>query len=155
MDLANHISLYCALQEVFRAVTGLPISTYFSAFKLLWLYENVPAVQQAIDSDEACFGTVDSWIIYQLTGGVEGGVHVTDGGSTSRAAYAHSWQPGCCTIKNISRIRNNRVDIGTVQAISHRRAGTLTVYLVEHEGRLYHQSHCGVLCSLCRSVSRD
>jgi len=49
-------------------VTGLPISTYFSAYKFLWLMENVPAVADAVGSGAAMFGTVDSWLIYQLTG---------------------------------------------------------------------------------------
>jgi len=49
-------------------VTGLPISTYFSAYKFLWLRENVPTVADAVGSGAAMFGTVDSWLIYQLTG---------------------------------------------------------------------------------------
>ena len=49
-------------------MTGLPISTYFSAYKFLWLAENVPAVADAVRSGAAMFGTIDSWLIYQLTG---------------------------------------------------------------------------------------
>lgn len=50
------------------AVTGLPVSTYFSAYKLKWLLDNVPAVADAAAAGRCCFGTVDSWLIYQLTG---------------------------------------------------------------------------------------
>uniref|UniRef100_A0A671WXB7 glycerol kinase n=1 Tax=Sparus aurata TaxID=8175 RepID=A0A671WXB7_SPAAU len=58
--------------------TGLPISTYFSAVKLRWLLDNVDEVRQAVLSERAMFGTVDSWIIWCLTGGRNGGVHCTD-----------------------------------------------------------------------------
>ena len=52
---------------------------------MLWLYENVEDVRMAVDQDEACFGTIDSWLLYKFTGGVNGGVHVTDG-EPARAA---------------------------------------------------------------------
>lgn len=63
---------------------GLPISTYFSATKLLWLMENVEAVNEAINNGDALFGTIDTWLIWNLTGGVEGGLHVTDVSNASR-----------------------------------------------------------------------
>ena len=60
---------------------GLPISTYFSAVKILWLMENVAEVKAAIDQGDALFGTVDSWLVWKLTGGK---VHVTDCSNASR-----------------------------------------------------------------------
>ena len=51
------------------AVTGLPVSTYFSAYKLKWLLQHSPAVAAAVAAGRCMFGTVDSWLIYQLTGG--------------------------------------------------------------------------------------
>ncbi|XP_027344713.1 glycerol kinase isoform X2 [Abrus precatorius] len=63
---------------------GLPISTYFSALKLLWLMENVDAVKEAIKKKDALFGTIDTWLIWNLTGGVKGGLHVTDISNASR-----------------------------------------------------------------------
>ncbi|KAI3670460.1 hypothetical protein L1987_87795 [Smallanthus sonchifolius] len=63
---------------------GLPISTYFSALKLLWLLENVDAVKQAVKKRDALFGTIDSWLIWNLTGGVNNGLHVTDVSNASR-----------------------------------------------------------------------
>ena len=65
-------------QDRFRATCGLPISTYFSAVKLLWLMNNVPEVAAAISEGRALFGTIDTWLIWNLSGGVDGGVHVTD-----------------------------------------------------------------------------
>uniref|UniRef100_A0A8C2GLT3 glycerol kinase n=1 Tax=Cyprinus carpio TaxID=7962 RepID=A0A8C2GLT3_CYPCA len=64
--------------------TGLPISTYFSAVKLRWLMDNVEKVHEAVLSHRAMFGTVDSWLIWCLTGGKKGGVHCTDVTNASR-----------------------------------------------------------------------
>ncbi|KAG2283738.1 hypothetical protein Bca52824_054958 [Brassica carinata] len=63
---------------------GLPISTYFSAMKLLWLMENVDAVKDAIKKGYAIFGTIDTWLIWNMTGSVNGGLHVTDVTNASR-----------------------------------------------------------------------
>lgn len=68
----------------FVETCGLPISTYFSAVKLLWLIENVDAVRNAVESGDALFGTIDTWLIWNLTGGVNGGLHVTDVSNASR-----------------------------------------------------------------------
>lgn len=68
----------------FVKTCGLPISTYFSAVKFLWLIENVDAVKQAVKSGDALFGTIDTWLIWNLTGGVNGGLHVTDVSNASR-----------------------------------------------------------------------
>ncbi|GAY61708.1 hypothetical protein CUMW_212120 [Citrus unshiu] len=68
----------------FLDAVGLPISTYFSAVKLLWMMENVDAVKEAIKKGDALFGTIDTWLIWNLTGGVNGGLHVTDVSNASR-----------------------------------------------------------------------
>lgn len=60
--------------------TGLPMSTYFSAFKLKWLIDNIRPVQEALKEDRLLFGTVDSWILWNLTGGL----HMTDVTNASR-----------------------------------------------------------------------
>ncbi|XP_045830693.1 glycerol kinase-like [Trifolium pratense] len=65
---------------------GLPISTYLSALKLLWLMENVDAVKEAIKKKDALFGTIDTWSIWNLTGGVKGGL-LNIGTPTFGAAY--------------------------------------------------------------------
>ena len=77
----------------FRDKTGLPISTYFAGFKMKWMLENVEAVQSAARSGDAMFGTVDSWLIYNLTGGIDGGIHVTDGVLTHESSMMleHLW----------------------------------------------------------------
>ncbi|BBN05881.1 glycerol kinase [Marchantia polymorpha subsp. ruderalis] len=68
----------------FVATAGLPISTYFSATKLLWLMDSVPLVREAIDRGDALFGTIDSWLIWNLTGGARGGLHLTDCSNAAR-----------------------------------------------------------------------
>lgn len=60
------------LQDQFRKITGLPISTYFTAYKFVWLVENVPAVADAVEQDRCTLGTIDTWLIYNLTGGTKG-----------------------------------------------------------------------------------
>ncbi len=67
-----------------RRKTGLPVATYFSAVKMRWLLDNVPDLQVAATRGEAIFGTIDSWIIWNLTGGPTGGVFATDVTNASR-----------------------------------------------------------------------
>lgn len=66
---------------------GLPLSTYPSSVKFLWLYRHVEAVKKAYDEGRLSFGTVDTWLIYRLNGGKEGGVHVTDTTNASRTMF--------------------------------------------------------------------
>ncbi|HWK12168.1 MAG TPA: glycerol kinase GlpK [Vicinamibacterales bacterium] len=70
--------------DTIRRRTGLPPATYFSATKLQWILENVPGVRDAADRGEAIFGNIDTWIIWNLTGGSRGGVHATDVTNASR-----------------------------------------------------------------------
>ncbi|HWQ14243.1 MAG TPA: glycerol kinase GlpK [Roseiflexaceae bacterium] len=65
-------------QDRFRPRTGLPLATYFSGPKLRWLLQHVPGLRQAAEAGDALFGTIDSYLIWQLTGGPRGGAHVTD-----------------------------------------------------------------------------
>lgn len=71
-------------QDRFRNITGLPIATYFSGPKIRWVLDNVPAAKTAADKGVALFGTIESWIIWWLTGGPNGGAHVTDVTNASR-----------------------------------------------------------------------
>jgi glycerol kinase len=71
-------------RELLRARTGLPPATYFSATKVQWILDNVDGVRAAAERGEALFGTVDTWIIWNLTGGAGGGRHVTDATNASR-----------------------------------------------------------------------
>ncbi|NLD71217.1 MAG: glycerol kinase GlpK [Chloroflexi bacterium] len=72
------------LEPLIRERTGLLAATYFSGPKLAWLLENVPGLREDAERGEALFGTVDSWLIWNLTGGPAGGAHVTDVTNASR-----------------------------------------------------------------------
>ncbi|XP_046511611.1 glycerol kinase 2 [Equus quagga] len=83
-----------------KSKTGLPLSTYFSAVKLRWILDNVRKVQKAVEEGRALFGTVDSWLIWSLTGGVNGGVHCTDVTNASRTMlfniHSLEWDKELC-----------------------------------------------------------
>jgi glycerol kinase len=71
-------------QDRFREKTGLPIATYFSGPKVRWILDEVPEARTAAQKGRALFGTIESWIIWWLTGGPNGGAHVTDVTNASR-----------------------------------------------------------------------
>ncbi|MET9338763.1 glycerol kinase GlpK [Nonomuraea sp. NPDC003804] len=70
--------------EVIRRKAGLPPATYFSGGKIQWILENVDGVREAAEAGDALFGTTDTWLLWHLTGGPDGGVHVTDPTNASR-----------------------------------------------------------------------
>ncbi|HET8616901.1 MAG TPA: glycerol kinase GlpK [Actinomycetales bacterium] len=70
--------------EVIRRKAGVPPATYFSGGKLQWLLQNVSGLREAAERGDALFGTIDTWLIWNLTGGPDGGVHVTDPTNASR-----------------------------------------------------------------------
>src|ERR1700760_887113 len=67
-----------------REAVGLPLSTYFSGPKIAWILDNVEGARARAEDGELCFGTMDTWVLWNLTGGVNGGVHVTDVTNASR-----------------------------------------------------------------------
>ena len=71
-------------QDRFRHSTGLPIATYFSGPKIKWLLDNVAGARERAEAGELLFGNIDSWYIWNVTGGPNGGVHVTDVTNASR-----------------------------------------------------------------------
>jgi glycerol kinase len=71
-------------QDRFRAKTGLPIATYFSGPKIRWILDNVDGARQRAEAGELLFGNIDTWVIWNITGGPDGGVHITDVTNASR-----------------------------------------------------------------------
>ena len=71
-------------QDRFREKVGLPLATYFSGPKIKWILANVPGAAEKADKGELLFGNIDTWVIWNLTGGPKGGVHVTDVTNASR-----------------------------------------------------------------------
>ncbi|XP_059410091.1 glycerol kinase isoform X2 [Carassius carassius] len=115
--------------------TGLPISTYFSAVKLRWLMDNVKKVHEAVLSHRAMFGTVDSWLIWCLTGGKKGGVHCTDVTNASRTMlfniHTMDWDPELCKYFDIPmeilpKVRSSSEIYGLMKISSNLKSGPLT-----------------------------
>jgi len=71
----------------FADVVGLPLATYFSGTKIAWILENVDGARERADAGELMFGTTDSWVLWNLTGGISGGVHATDVTNASRTMF--------------------------------------------------------------------
>jgi len=89
----------------FRAKVGLPLATYFSGPKISWILENVPGVREAANAGKALFGNMDTWIIWNLTGGIKGGKHVTDVTNASRTMLMDletlAWDPEICNLMGL------------------------------------------------------
>jgi len=71
-------------QDRFRSRTGLPLATYFSGLKIRWILEHVKGAREQAEAGDVIFGNVDTFLIWQLTGGCRGGVHITDVTNASR-----------------------------------------------------------------------
>ncbi|BDI22685.1 glycerol kinase GlpK [Herbiconiux sp. L3-i23] len=73
--------------ERFKDTVGLPLSTYFAGTKIVWILENVDGAREKADAGDLLFGTTDTWVLWNLTGGTDGGVHVTDVTNASRTLF--------------------------------------------------------------------
>ena len=84
-------------QDRFRPQTGLPLSTYFSSLKLRWLLQNVPGAREKASAGELLFGNIDTFLLWNLTGGPEKGAHITDVTNASRTQLLNlktlDWDP--------------------------------------------------------------
>src|SRR3712207_2510 len=67
-----------------RSKTGLPLASYFSGLKLRWLLDNVPGAREKAEAGDALFGNIDTWLVWNLTGGADQGCHITDVTNASR-----------------------------------------------------------------------
>jgi glycerol kinase len=94
-------------QDRFRATTGLPIATYFSGPKIKWMLDNVEGARQRAEAGELLFGNIDTWVIWNLTGGTNGGAHVTDVTNASRTLLMDlrtlQWDDGILSILGIPK----------------------------------------------------
>ncbi len=94
-------------QDRFRAKVGLPLATYFSGPKVKWILENVEGARAKAEAGDLLFGNIDTWCIWNLTGGVDGGVHVTDVSNASRTMLMNletlDWDPDMLAVMGIPR----------------------------------------------------
>jgi glycerol kinase len=90
-----------------RGTTGLPLASYFSGLKLRWLLDQVPGARAKAEAGEAVFGTIDSWIVWNLTGGPDVGRHITDVTNASRTQLMNletlAWDEGILQLFDIPR----------------------------------------------------
>jgi glycerol kinase len=97
----------------FREQTGLPLASYFSALKLQWLLNHVDGARELAESGDALFGTVDSWLAWNLTGGPDQGLHITDVTNASRTQLMHlgtvQWDPGLLAVFDVPRAALPRI----------------------------------------------
>ncbi len=94
-------------QDRFRTKVGLPLATYFSGPKVKWILDNVPGVREKAEKGEVLFGNIDTWVIWNLTGGTNGGVHVTDVSNASRTMLMNletlDWDPEMLEVMGIPK----------------------------------------------------
>jgi len=94
-------------QDRFRTKVGLPLATYFSGPKVKWILDNVDGARAKAEKGEVLFGNIDAWVIWNLTGGPKGGVHVTDVSNASRTMLMNletlDWDPDMLKVMDIPR----------------------------------------------------
>lgn len=110
-------------QDGFREKTGLPVASYFSGPKIQWILENISEAKTAAQKGSALFGTIETWIIWWLTGGPKGGAHVTDVTNASRTLLMNlntlQWDKDILKILDIPEQILPRI----VPSIDHRTWG--------------------------------
>lgn len=100
-------------QDRFRSTVGLPLATYFSGPKVKWILENVAGVRHAAERGDALFGNIDTWVIWWLTGGPDGGNHITDVSNASRTMLMNlqtlDWDNNILNVLGIPRAMLPRI----------------------------------------------
>lgn len=93
--------------ERFKEKVGLPLATYFSGTKIVWILENVEGAREKAEAGDLLFGNTDTWVLWNLTGGVNGGVHVTDVTNASRTMFMDletlQWDDGILAAFNVPK----------------------------------------------------
>jgi glycerol kinase len=111
-------------QDRFRGKTGLPLSTYFSGLKIRWILEHIKGVREMAEAGDAVLGNIDTFLVWHLTGGPNGGVHVTDVTNAGRTQLIDlktlSWDKGMLDMfgipeKMLPRIRSSSENYGLAQ----------------------------------------
>ena len=133
----------------FAQRVGLPLSTYFSATKIAWILDNVDGARESAERGDLLFGTTDSWIIWNLTGGTDGGVHVTDVTNASRTMLMDleslEWQDDILEVFRIPksmlpRIASSSEIYGTVESSSVLRETPIAGILGDQQSATFGQA---------------
>ncbi|MGB6180343.1 MAG: glycerol kinase GlpK [Rhodococcus sp. (in: high G+C Gram-positive bacteria)] len=108
----------------YTAKTGLPLATYFSGPKIMWILENVDGVREKAEAGELCFGNMDTWVLWNMTGGSDGGLHYTDPTNASRTLLMDldtlQWDEDICKdmgipMSMLPEIRSSSEEYGKVR----------------------------------------
>ena len=135
--------------ERFKAKVGLPLATYFSGTKIVWILENVPGAREKAEAGDLLFGTTDTWVLWNLTGGVDGGVHATDVTNASRTMFMDletlQWDDEILGIFGVPRsmlpeIRSSSEVYGTVEESSLLRETPIAGILGDQQAATFGQA---------------
>ncbi len=133
----------------FQHTVGLPLSTYFSGTKIVWILENVDGVRARADAGDLLFGTTDTWVLWNLTGGVDGGVHATDVTNASRTMFLDletlQWDDEILAEFNVPRsllpeVRSSSDVFGTIEASSLLREVPISGILGDQQAATFGQA---------------
>ena len=111
--------------ERYRAKTGLPLATYFAGPKARWILDHVDGARERAERGELAFGTMDTWVLWQATGGTDGGLHITDPTNASRTLLMNidtlEWDPQLCEeigvpMAMLPEIRSSSENYGPIRA---------------------------------------
>ncbi|WP_353813223.1 glycerol kinase GlpK [Agromyces sp. SYSU T00266] len=135
--------------ERFKAKVGLPLATYFSGTKIVWILENVPGAREKAEAGDLIFGTTDTWVLWNLTGGVDGGVHATDVTNASRTLFMDletlQWDEEILGIFGVPRsmlpaIKSSSEVYGTVESSSLLRETPIAGILGDQQAATFGQA---------------
>lgn len=133
----------------FKAITGLPLASYFSASKIAWILDNVDGARERAAAGKLAFGTTDSWVLWNLTGGVRGGVHATDVTNASRTLLMDlrtlDWHDDLLEAFNIPRsmlpeIRSSSEEFGIASPASLLRGTPISGILGDQQAATFGQA---------------
>ncbi|WP_306231965.1 glycerol kinase GlpK [Agrococcus beijingensis] len=133
----------------YKQRVGLPLATYFSGTKIVWILENVQGAREAAEAGDLLFGTTDSWVLWNLTGGVNGGVHATDVTNASRTLFMDlettSWNDEILADFGVPRsmlpeIRSSSGEFGVASSESLLRETPITGILGDQQAATFGQA---------------
>lgn len=135
--------------ERYKAKVGLPLATYFSGTKIVWILENVEGAREKAEAGDLLFGTTDSWVLWNLTGGVDGGVHATDVTNASRTLFMDletlTWDESILAdfgvpASMLPEIRSSSGDFGVASDASLLRETPITGILGDQQAATFGQA---------------
>ncbi|MDO5051372.1 MAG: glycerol kinase GlpK [Pseudoclavibacter sp.] len=139
--------------ERYKRRVGLPLATYFSGTKIVWILENVEGARERAEAGELLFGTTDSWVLWNLTGGPNGGVHATDVTNASRTLFMDletlQWDEEILADFGVPRsmmpeIRSSSEVYGTAESHSLLREVPIAGILGDQQAATFGQAAFGV-----------